>query len=826
MKYFKDKNIFNKLTSKSPFRGDFGGLLVFLCLLHVTNSFSHDLPHNQVMVNFKITESDTKKITPAMVCIENAETGEVVTPPYGKVVTDYSTVEDFVTGIMFSSDKNWIGPVRRTKGKGFGTDRSFEYDLAQPVPFWKAAALYQTSGNFSINLKPGKWLYSISHGYEYVPVLRQVLEVSKDEHEKSVDIVLKRWVDMPNVGWYSGDVHVHHPTTKLEFRQYLINFAKAEDLHIVNTLNMGYHHYDGDAKSGIDYEQQGFGKKYRTQERRYCLVSGQEDPRSKYGHVIGLNISKFVRDTMHYDYYDRVFEDIQSQKGALVGFAHLAFNGCEILRGLPWYVTTNKIDFVELLQLTKINTPGYYDYLNLGFRLTAAAGSDLPWAATIGEVRTYVYTGKKFSPDKWFEGLKKGNSFVTNGPMMFFDCNGKLPGSEIKASKGEEVQLSLKVQSQSDIGVLSKIAIYNNDGLVAELSNPDNKQELVLTKKLNITKSQWLVAVAHSNNNAVAHTSPIYVVVDGQPTWSVEKAPAIIAKQMQLIDNVAAEATDTGIVRRMNTARTFYKAMLKKMNVPEVDYKSNAIIINSKSVGIEKVSIRGGEFVMGDKYNDGDQPMHKVFISDFEMAKTETTNAQFVQFLNDKGIDSTAVFNSKNMLYAVGQYSKIRIKNGKWFTLEGFNNHPLINVTWWGANEYSLWAGGRLPTEAEWEYAAKGGKLSKGFTYAGANEVEKVAWFCNNSIDKPQPVAQLQPNELGLYDMSGNVGEWCGDYQTEYQAEYVINPVGPTNGLYRIFRGGSYREVDGNSKVTRRNAFFPDAGVPFVGFRPVFPVTN
>ena len=79
----------------------------------------------------------------------------------------------------------------------------------------------------------------------------------------------------------------------------------------------------------------------------------------------------------------------------MVGFAHLAWNGCNLPRGFPWYVTTGEIDFVEVLQFSVINSMDYYDYLNLGFHLTAAAGSDMPWGSTIGEVRTYVYTGRR-----------------------------------------------------------------------------------------------------------------------------------------------------------------------------------------------------------------------------------------------------------------------------------------------------------------------------------------------------------------------------------------------------------------------------------------------
>jgi len=826
-------NTKNKRLSKSHHRWNlsaqhlhFKVAALLFCLFSVTNAFSHGLPHNLVTVNFKIVEEDTKKITPVMMCIQNAETKEVVTPPYGKVLKEFSTVDDFVSGVMFSSDKNWIGPVRKTTGKGLDNRRSFEYDMAQPVPFWKAPALYQASGDFSINLKPGKWILSISHGYEYIPMVMEEFVVPDDEEAFDKNISLKRWINMPEKGWYSGDVHIHHPTTKPEYRQFLINFAKAENLHVANTLNMGYHRFMGDTKSGIDFEQQGFGKKFRTQEGSYCLVSGQEDPRSKYGHVIGLNISKFIRDTIHYDYYDRAFEDIQSQPGALVGFAHLAFNGCDLLQGLPWFVTTNKIDFIELLQLTKINALGYYDYLNLGFRLTAAAGSDLPWAATIGEVRTYVYTGKQFSPDKWFKGLKKGNSFVSNGPILFLEGDGKLPGSEIKFKKGAIAHLKVNAQSPEIIGQINRLALYGNDGLLREVLNPEKKEELNLNLDLPINKSQWVIAVAYCNNEAVAHTSPIYYVVDGQPTWSPEKAPEIIRRHFKIMDGVEKDTKDSGIITRLNNARIFYRTMLKQMNMEELPYETmdQKIASNnlSRPMEIEKVFVKGGEFTMGDPFNNGDQPMHKVSLSDFEILKTEVTNHQFVQFLNALNIDYRTNYNGKNLAIAYGPYTKLEYVNNKWQVQKGYDNYPVVNATWWGACEYSKWVGGRLPTEAEWEYAAKGGSLSQKYAFAGSGNVTEVAWFGLTGTDRPNEVAQLKPNELGLYDMSGNVNEWCSDWYEVYPSAGQVNPQGPSTGEYRIFRGGSYREVDSNCRTTRRNAFFPDGGLNFVGFRVVF----
>jgi hypothetical protein len=109
-------------------------------------------------------------------------------------------------------------------------------------------------------------------------------------------------------------------------------------------------------------------------------------------------------------------------------------------------------------------------------------------------VRTFVYTGKNFSANKWFEGLKAGYTFVSNGPAIFLNAEGKLPGSEIIKRKGSPTVLSVKGISNPAIGVITKIAIYNSDGLVAEKINIGKKDSLVLTMNHTLTHSQWLAA--------------------------------------------------------------------------------------------------------------------------------------------------------------------------------------------------------------------------------------------------------------------------------------------------------------------------------------------
>ncbi len=233
------------------------------------------------------------------------------------------------------------------------------------------------------------------------------------------------------------------------------------------------------------------------------------------------------------------------------------------------------------------------------------------------------------------------------------------------------------------------------------------------------------------------------------------------------------------------------------------------------------IFVPGGTFSMGSNDGESDErPVHKVAVSDFYMDKYEVTNEQFCQFLNEK---NNQVEGGVEWLEISSDDCKIEQRGNQYIPRSGYAGHPVVGVNWYGANAYAEWAGKRLPTEAEWEYAARGGNKSQGYKYSGSNAAGSVAWYADNSGGKNHPVGTRQPNELGLYDMSGNVWEWCADwYGNDYYSNSPsANPTGPASGAARMLRGGSWSSRIHSVRCAYRGYRVPLYRYSSYGFRCV-----
>ena len=247
--------------------------------------------------------------------------------------------------------------------------------------------------------------------------------------------------------------------------------------------------------------------------------------------------------------------------------------------------------------------------------------------------------------------------------------------------------------------------------------------------------------------------------------------------------------TDTGSVTFESETRTF------ETNNP------NTFTVNG--ISFEMVYVEGGSFDMGATYEQGDgvwdneKPAHSVTLSDYYIGKCEVT-----QELWEAVMGSNPSF-SKGAQYPVEQVS--------WNDCQEFISrlNSLTGRTF------------RLPTEAEWEYAARGGNKSRHYKYSGSGNIDDVAWHDGNSGGTTHAVGTKTANELWIYDMSGNVWEWCYDWKGSYSAGAQTNPQGPSSGTYRVLRGGSWNYNASYCRVSNRNYNDPDFSFNGLGLRLV-----
>jgi formylglycine-generating enzyme required for sulfatase activity len=278
---------------------------------------------------------------------------------------------------------------------------------------------------------------------------------------------------------------------------------------------------------------------------------------------------------------------------------------------------------------------------------------------------------------------------------------------------------------------------------------------------------------------------------------------SIDAAPFTAIDSTGPNVTGRTIPSAFDSSKTYSFRVLAR----SADSRSGPSNAEGRTLG-RWVFVAGGTFLMGRNgpFRD-ERPIHSVTVSGYYISKYEVTVKEYRLFT-----DAT----------------KRTFPNAPSWGWS--DNEPIVNVSWNDAAAYCAWLdsttvkGCRIPYEAEWEFAARGGRNSRLYIYSGGNTVDSVGWYYLNAAGRTHPIGQKRPNELGIYDMSGNAWEWCADWQGSYSSFPQTNPTGPSGGANKVFRGGSWFDYgisDSECRVETRYAYTINGKVEDGGFRIV-----
>lgn len=354
--------------------------------------------------------------------------------------------------------------------------------------------------------------------------------------------------------------------------------------------------------------------------------------------------------------------------------------------------------------------------------------------------------------------------------------------------------------SRSDVDNILNELKFQNNGLVSE----DGKKLIGQMKGVDI-----IVSLVLSKGYGLINIESSFIDVEtakviGSTKSTIAKAgdPEDLAKKcVELAGELTGEKTST------NSSYTSRPSLSNTSGRTDLSFKVG-------NVSFKMIFVKGGTFQMGSYSGDDDEkPVHSVTVSDFYMGEFEVTQALW------KEVMGTSIYQQRDKA------------NTSWPTRGVGADYPMYYVNHTEAEEFCGRLNQRLrsqlpdgyvfalPTEAEWEYAARGGNKSNAYTYSGSNYLSDVGWYTDNSSSSTHMVGSKRANELGLYDMSGNVYEWCSDWYGSYSSSAQADPQGPYSGSYRVLRGGSWDCGASRCRVSLRGDNTPSYRFNRSGFR-------
>lgn len=549
-----------------------------------------------------ITDQDTKRETPARVTIRDSA-GNYFAPDSALAVFSDCTTMPL---------HNWVPAAAAWQASRTETRR-----VRNPS---RGTLDFYTTGAFSLQLSPGRYSIRIEKGPEYTIIDRVVEIAGSTEH--AVETVMRRWINMPDRGWFSSDDHLHIPRPAARLDPIIGAWMQAEDLHVANLLQMGM------ARDVHLTPQRAFGAESVYQTGNTMLIGGQESPRTHVlGHGIVLGPKRWIDFPQAYLLYPLLWQEARRQ-GALPGYAHFAVAGAA--DGMALWGHTNPIDFIEVLNIGFPFYEPWYDGLNAGERIVPTAGTDYPCVANLpGHERFYTQIDGPLSFPAWTEAVRLGRTFVTNGPVVAMEINGAGIGSEVALQAPATVHVSARARFDLSRDRVDRLELIRAGEVVAS-ARPSAVGEVAIDVSLPVQASTWVAArvsgekvnekpaepvdgfVAYVSSlgrkadknvaedlkrvgrpgqtrESAAHTAPIYITVAGTPSIG-EQAPArrVAAKRLAVLDDLAGRLEESRahkmarfpgfgdgitvddlqrargqLLRDLETAREHYRAILR-----------------------------------------------------------------------------------------------------------------------------------------------------------------------------------------------------------------------------------------------------------------------